>query len=91
MTREEVIRLSYAANDDSLTIDDVSVLLMQYCIENGKSYRESTMFIRGLSEMPELMVYYTHYALEWYQRKYTIIKLYSIPDSIGSIRIILIY
>lgn len=94
MTREEVIRLSYAASNGNLTSSDVSLLLMQYCLENGKPYWETSMFVIGLGKMPELLAYCVSYALEWYERKYAIHKLYSAPNPMAlgdGRRIILIY
>lgn len=94
MTKEEVIRISYAASNNNLTSSDISLLLMQYCLENGKSYQESTRFITALSKVPEFLIYCISYALEWYERKYSINKLYSIPNSMilgNGRRIILIY
>lgn len=94
MNREEVIRLSYAASNGSLTSSDISVLLMQYCLENGKPYPESALFVMSLGKMPELLAYCANYALEWYQRKYAMFKLYSAPSPMGlgnGRRIILIY
>ena len=96
MTREEVIRLSYAyaASNGNLSSSDVSLLLMQYCLENGKPYMESVMFVIGLGNMPELLAYCISYALMWYEKKYAICKLYSAPDTRAfgnGRRIILIY
>ena len=94
MTREDVIRLSYAASNGNLSSSDVSLLLMQYCLENGKPYMESAMFVIGLGNMLELLAYCISYALEWYERKYAINKLYSAPNPMAlgnGRRIILIY
>lgn len=94
MSREDVIRLSYAASNGNLSSSDVSLLLMQYCLENGKPYMESAMFVIGLGKMPELLAYCISYTLGWYERKYAINKLYSAPDPMAlgnGRRIILIY
>lgn len=94
MSREDVIRLSYAASNGNLTSSDVSLLLMQYCLENGKPYMESTMFVKGLGRMFEPLAYCISYALRWYERKYAIHKLYSAPNPMAlgdGRRIILIY
>lgn len=94
MSREDVIRLSYAASNGNLNSSDTSVLLLSYCLENGKPYMESAMFVICLGKMPELLAYCISYALGWYERKYTINKLYSAPDPMAlgnGRRIILIY
>ena len=94
MTREDVIRLSYAASNGNLSSSDVRLLLMQYCLENGKPYMESVMFVIGLGKMPELLAYCISYTLGWYERKYAINKLYSAPNPMAlgnGRRIILIY
>ena len=94
MSREDVIRLSYAASNGNLNSSDVSLLLMQYCLENGKSYIESVRFVMGLRSRPGLLAYCISYALMWYEKKYAICKLYSAPDTMAfgnGRRIILIY
>lgn len=94
MNREEVIRLSYAASKGNLNSSDISTLLMNYCIENGKSHFDSSRFVISLGRMPELLAYCISYALKWYERKYTINKLYSIPNPMAlgdGRRVILIY
>ena len=94
MTREDVIRLSYAASNGNLSSNGASALLLSYCLENGKPYMESTMFVTRLGRMPKLLTYCISYALEWYERKYAINKLYSAPNptALGDCRrIILIY
>lgn len=96
MTREDVIRLSYAyvASNGNLNSSDMSVLLLSYCLENGKPYTESVRFVMGLSSRPGLLAYYISYALRWYEKKYAICKLYSAPDTRAfgnGRRIILIY
>lgn len=94
MTREDVIRLSYAASNGNLSSSEASALLLSYCLENGKPYMESTMFVIGLGRMPELLAYCISYALGWYERKYAINKLYSAPNPMdlgNGRRIILIY
>lgn len=94
MSREDVIRLSYAASNGNLSSSDVSLLLMQYCLENGKPYTESVRFVIGLSRIPVLLAYCISYALMWYEKKYAICKLYSAPDTRAfdnGRRIILIY
>ena len=94
MSREDVIRLSYAASNGNLSSSDVSLLLMQYCLENGKPYMESAMFVLYLGNVPVLLAYCISYALGWYERKYAINKLYSAPDPMAlgnGRRIILIY
>nr|DAI06066.1 MAG TPA: hypothetical protein [Crassvirales sp.] len=96
MTREDVIRLSYvyAASNGNLNSSDASVLLLSYCLENGKPYIESARFVMGLSRRPGLLAYCISYALMWYEKKYAICKLYSAPNPKvlnNKRRIILIY
>lgn len=94
MSREEVIRLSYAASNGSLTSSDISILLMNYYMENGKPYFDSSRFVISLGKVPELLAYCISYTLKWYERKYAINKLYSAPNPMAlgdGRRIILIY
>lgn len=79
MTREEVIRLSYAASNGSLTRTDCSMLLMQYCLEKGKPYAETAIFVTYLLSNPDMLEYFL-YALRYCQREFAIFKLYSKPN-----------
>lgn len=48
MDREETVRISRLAAFGGLTESDASMELMQYCIEHGKPYYETTMFVTKL-------------------------------------------
>ena len=94
MTREDVIRLSYAVSNGNLNNSDVCMLLLSYCLENGKPYMESAAFVSYLSRIPLLLSYCISYALRWYKIKYAIHELYSAPNPKvvnNKRRIILIY
>ena len=94
MSRDEIIRLIYAENSGHLSNGDISILLMNYCLENDKPSTESTMFITALYKIPIQLSYCISHALRWYERKYSINKLYSRPNplNIGDGRsLILIY
>lgn len=45
MDRNETIRISRLAAFGGLTKTDVDVMLMQYCIEQGKPYYETALFV----------------------------------------------
>lgn len=45
MDRNETIRISRLAAFGGLTETDVNMVLMQYCIEQGKPYYETALFV----------------------------------------------
>lgn len=45
MDRDEVVRISRLVAFGGLTETEVSILLMQYCLEHNKPYYESTVFV----------------------------------------------
>jgi hypothetical protein len=45
MDRDEIVRISRSVAGKSVTIDDISIVLMQYCIEQDKPCYETTLFV----------------------------------------------
>lgn len=79
MDRDETVRISRLVADRSVTIDDISMVLMQYCIEQGKSYHETTLFVTKLLSSTQLVACFVT-ALDYYERKFTIYKLWDKPN-----------
>lgn len=89
MNRNEVVRISRLVVFGGLTETEVSILLMQYCLEHNKPYYESTVFVTLLLKSGDIMPFFMK-ALEYYEKKYTINKLQSKPNEIGQRQIIFI-
>lgn len=89
MGRDEVVRISRLVAFGGLTETEVSILLMQYCLEHSKPYYESTVFVTLLLKSGDIMPFFME-ALEYYEKKYTINKLQSKPNEIGQRQIIFI-
>ena len=92
MVREEVVRISRLAAFGGLTDVDVTLVLMNYCLEHGKDAYKTQLFITYLLRTPLSMNYFKE-ALEFWEKKFTINKLYSKPqigEVEGSRRILLI-
>lgn len=89
MNRNEVVRISRLVAFGGLTETEVSILLMQYCLEHNKPYCESTVFVTLLLKSGDIMPFFME-ALEYYEKKYTINKLQSKPNEIGQRQIIFI-
>lgn len=83
MVREEVVRISRLAAFGGLTDVDVTLVLMNYCLEHGKDAFKTQLFITYLLRTPFVMSYFK-IALEFWEKKFTINKLYSKPQ-IGEI------
>ena len=82
MDRDEVVRISRLVAFGGLTETEVSILLMQYCLEHNKPYYETTVFVTLLLKSGDIMPFFME-ALEYYEKKYTINKLQSKPNEIG--------
>lgn len=82
MDRDEVVRISRLVAFDGLTEIDINILLMNYCLEHGKPYYETTVFITILLKQGIFEPFFIE-ALGYYERKYTINKLQSKPNEIG--------
>lgn len=89
MDRNEVVRISRLVAFGGLTETEVSILLMQYCLEHNKPYYETTVFVTLLLNSGNIMPFFME-ALEYYEKKYTINKLQSKPNEIGQRQIIFI-
>lgn len=89
MGRDEVVRISRLVAFGGLTETEVSILLMQYCLEHNKPYYETTVFVTLLLRSGDIMPFFME-ALEYYEKKYTINKLQSKPNEIGQRQIIFI-
>ena len=79
MVREEVVRISRLAVFGGLTNVDVTLVLMNYCLEHGKDAYKTQLFITYLLRTPFVMSYFK-IALEFWEKKFTINKLYSKPQ-----------
>lgn len=89
MDRDEVVRISRLVAFDGLTEIDINILLMNYCLEHGKPYYETAVFITILLKQGIFEPFFIE-ALGYYERKYTINKLQSKPNEIGQRQIIFI-
>ena len=89
MDRDEVVRISRLVAFGGLTEMDIDILLMNYCLEHGKPYYETTVFVTLLLKSGNIMPFFME-ALEYYEKKYTINKLQSKPNEVGQRQIIYI-
>lgn len=84
MDRNETVRISRLAAFGGLTESDASIVLMQYCIEHGKPYYETAMFVTNVLGNRQLLSYYLGIALSFYERKFTVCKLWSAPNPLNN-------
>ena len=79
MDRNETVRISRLAAFGGLTESDANMVLMQYCLEQGKPYYETTLFVTKVLSSTQLAGYFMT-ALDYYERKFTIYKLWDKPN-----------
>lgn len=84
MDRNETVRISRLAAFGELTETDVCIVLMRYCIEQGKPYYETTLFVTHVLRDKQLMAYCFNFVLSFYERKFTIYKLWSAPNPLNN-------
>lgn len=82
MIREEVVRISRLAAFGGLTNVDVTLVLMNYCLEHGKDAFKTQLFITYLLETPFALNYFKE-ALEFWEKKFALNKVYSKPQIEG--------
>lgn len=76
MDRDETVRIPRLVANNSITTGDISMVLMQYCIEQGKPYYETALFVTKVLSSTQLAGYFMT-ALDYYERKFTIYKYFS--------------
>lgn len=95
MDREETVRISRLAAFGGLTANDISKLLIEYCtVDHNKSIELTNRLITILLQSQIFLHTYIQVALEYYERKFTICKLYSAPnpsDNMGQRRLLQIF
>ena len=84
MDRNETVRISRLAAFGGLTETDVNMVLMQYCIEQGKPYYETALFVAHVLIDKRLMAYCFNFALSFYEGKFTVCKLWSAPNPLNN-------
>ena len=84
MDRNETVRISRLAAFGGLTETDVYMVLMQYCIEQGKPHYETTLFVTHVLINKQLMAYCFNFALSFYEGKFTVCKLWSAPNPLNN-------
>lgn len=83
MDRDETVRISRLAAFGGLTESDANIVLMQYCIEHGKPYYETSMFVMNMLKSKQLLAHCLSIALSFYERKFTVCKLWSAPNPLN--------
>lgn len=86
MDRNETVRISRLATFGGLTKSDANIVLMQYCMEHGKPYHETAMFVINVLKSKRLLAHYLNIALSFYERKFTVYKLWSTPNPLNNMR-----
>lgn len=84
MDRNETVRISRLAAFGGLTESGASIVLMQYCMEHGKPYNETAMFVINVLRNKQLLAHCLSIALSFYERKFTVCKLWSAPNPLNS-------
>lgn len=84
MDRNETVRILRLAAFGGLTETDANMVLMQYCTEHGKPYYETAMFVYNVLRNRQLLAYCFDIALSFYERKFTIYKLWSAPNPLNN-------
>lgn len=85
MNRDKVVRLSKLFHFAQLTASDISTLLIHYCVtEHNKPFSDTTMFVAMLLSRPLELRLCVEWALEYYERRFVVFKLWSAHEQYGS-------
>lgn len=83
MDRNETVRISRLAAFGGFTENDANIVLMQYCMEHGKPYYETAVFVINVLKSKQLLAHCLNIALSFYERKFTVYKLWDAPNSLN--------
>lgn len=85
MDRNETIRISRLAAFGGLTVNEISKLLIEYCtVDHNKSIEDTNRLISALLQSQVLLSSYVQEALEYYERKFIVYKLWSAPNPLNN-------
>lgn len=96
MDRETILGISkkFYLREEDLTIDEVNNVISSYCIEKGKKHAYIQSFLYALYRNPTIMNSCFVEALIYFEKKFTIFKLFSVINPMsnnGGRTILLIY
>lgn len=84
MNREETIKLLKLLANGELTLNDVTKILMEYCVvEHNKSIEDTNKLINVLLRTKVLINTYVSEALKYYKKKFTICEVWSAPNPLN--------
>lgn len=83
MDRNETVRISRLAAFGGLTERNSNMVLMQYCMKHEKSCYDSAMFVMNVLKSKQLLAHCLNIALSFYERKFTVYKLWSAPNPLN--------
>lgn len=82
MDRDDIVRICRDVEFGTPSLEDVTKLLMTYCIEKGKDPQISMKFV-DLIINTSFSGHCVKEALNHYQSKYGVVRLYSAPNLNG--------
>lgn len=96
MDRETILEISkkFYLKGENLTTNEVDSVISSYCIEKGKRYADTQLFLYALYRNPPIMNSCFVEALTYFEKKFTISKLFSAINPMlnnGGRTILLIY
>ena len=74
MDKKTIVRMCNKLNNDSITLEEISLLLTAYCIEHNKDLAITNQFITVLINTP-FVTNCVLIALEYYKKKFNVIEL----------------
>ena len=94
MDRNETVELSRLAAFDKMPIHKALKVITDYCLEEGKSERDIAVFRGYLATNPAMLAFCLNQALEYFEKKFVIYKLWSAPnllDNMGQRKLLQIF
>lgn len=84
MDRNETVELSRLAAFGRMPIHKALKVITDYCLEKGKSERDIAVFRGYLATNPPMLAFCLNHALEYFEKKFVIYKLWSAPNLLNN-------
>lgn len=84
MDRNDTIELSNLAALGKIPLNKVLKIITDYCLEKNKSDRDISVFIEYLSANPSMLGSCLNQALEYFERKFVVCKLWSASNPLNN-------
>ena len=80
MDRNDIIKWGILYYNNKLSSEQALFIISEYCREKGKENQDINAFINTLAKYPSLISLFVKDAIDYYERKFVICKVFDKPN-----------